>query len=248
MNSQFQGVHDMTHRISSQTCYAFRRSIDHVHVQLQKPKFWGKHWNRYDFLVAGGDGRADLRLARSSCRAARSGPARQIALQRHPASLPDHPAARHSAARGLSQMNLYLAAWSRGEVRITCSGPRKWLLIDSMDVLINCRFHVESIGTNDITKQISPSRSNNVIVVHLTDIFCRLSPLYRCSSFDREVTKVKWNFRFGCVYVQNCHTLKYTCIDDRWLIRRQLILAMMQLAFFRNREIEKNQLNSYYGG
>lgn len=102
-----------------------------------------------------------------------------------------------------------------------------------MDVMINCRFHVESIGTNDITKQISPNRSNTVIVVHLTDIFCRLSPLYRCSSFDREVTKSPshQNEIFNLAAYMFCRALKYTCIDDRWLIRRQLILAMIQLAF-----------------
>jgi len=66
--------------------------------------------NRFHLLVTGSNGRADLRLAWSSCRAARSGPAGQIALQRYTDSLPNYSAARHPAAWGLSQMNLSVAS------------------------------------------------------------------------------------------------------------------------------------------
>lgn len=79
-----------------------------IDPSVQKPKFWGKRLNRFYLLVTGSDGRADLCPTWSSCRTARFGPACQIALQRHPASLPVHPVARNPA-RGLSQMNLSVA-------------------------------------------------------------------------------------------------------------------------------------------
>lgn len=69
-------------------------------------RFWREPWNRFHLLVARSDGWADLRFARSSRCATGSRFARQITLQRHSASLPDHSTVRYSAARALSQMNL----------------------------------------------------------------------------------------------------------------------------------------------
>jgi len=87
-----------------------------------------------------------------------------------------------------------------------------------MSATVNYRFHVKSIGTNDITRQILPSR-NNVVVVHRY-ILSTVSRLHRCSSFDREVTKDEDNIkslirpRMYVLYVNSYKTVDSASVNS----------------------------------